>query len=104
MEKYQEFISAFEMLMSDEILTLDETIQILRAENPLPETEYRPITDWYYCKEVMDDMFCSSHALDEADLLEIKENQKKYLSVSRSLTEITVEDCLAEMREKDKTA
>lgn len=85
------------MLLTDELLSLDETIQISRAESPLPETEYHPITDWYYCEEVMESMFPHCLSLNEADLLETKEFQKKYLLVSRSLTEISVEDCLAEL-------
>lgn len=90
------------MLMGDGILELGEEIQILRAETPLLHSDYYPITDWYYCDEVMQDMFPHSLALDEADLLETKEFQKKYLSVQKRLTLTTVGNCLAEMHQGER--
>lgn len=71
--------------IEDGILHPDDVIQIVRADYDI--LGYRPIIDWYYNKEEMEDMkmFMSS------------EEKERYLNDFHELEEISVKNCIAEM-------
>lgn len=71
--------------IEDGILHPDDVIQIVRADYDI--LGYRPIVDWYYNKEEMEDMkmFMSS------------EEKERYLNDFNELEEISVKNCIAEM-------
>lgn len=71
--------------IEDGVLHPDDVIQIVRADYDI--LGYRPIIDWYYNKEEMEDMkmFMSS------------EEKERYLNDFNELEEISVKNCIAEM-------
>ena len=71
--------------IEDGVLHPDDVIQIVRADYDI--LGYRPIIDWYYNKEEMEDMkmFMSS------------EEKERYLNDFLELEEISVKNCIAEM-------
>lgn len=71
--------------IEDGILHPDDVIQIVRADYDI--LGYRPIIDWYYNKEEMEDMkmFMSS------------EEKERYLQDFEKLEGISVKNCIAEM-------
>lgn len=71
--------------IEDGVLHPDDVIQIVRADYDI--LGYRPIIDWYYNKEEMEDMkmFMSS------------EEKERYLNDFHELEEISVKNCISEM-------
>ena len=77
---YSDLISELSEELSDGILSLDDTIQILRADEEITRY-YRPIIDWYYSDERM---------VSHPDKVQYEHDKPKLIS-------ITVVDCLNEM-------
>lgn len=97
---YSEFLVEFKEELEEGIITLDSSIQILRAAQSIEG--YYPIVDWYYDDEaVMNDL--------KLDLLDSKKETKEKMDLKRRyekdkpfLERITVLNCLNEMCECDR--
>lgn len=81
---YEEMIQELKEDVMDGVLSLTDTIQILRSDETFDDG-YKPIIDWYYGDE----------SEDETQMKERYEKDKPNLS------NILVEDCLAEMEERN---
>lgn len=93
---YDELINEIEEEIEDGILTLEDSVQILRAKESI-NGEYFPIIDWYYSEEDMKELL-------KVDMFESKEEKKERESIEESYAEdcfnlesITVKDFLKEM-------
>lgn len=79
---YADLISELNEDLRDGILSLDDTIQILRADEEVTRY-YRPVIDWYYSDERM---------VNHPDKVQYEQDKPKLISIS-------VADCLDEMEQ-----
>lgn len=100
---YSELIQELTEEIEDNVLTEEDTIQILRGENIGPVTHfgstkiivYKPIVDWYYNHDTM----AAITTEDPTDVLDDRSRiQSDYEMNAPFLEQITVKDCLIEMR------
>lgn len=82
---YSDLISELSEELSDGILSLDDTIQILRSDEEITRY-YRPVIDWYYS----DDRMAECLDLDGSNRRQYEQDKLKLISVS-------VKDCLSEL-------
>lgn len=92
---YEEFILELKEELEDGALTLDDTICILRSDEPIQGTDYFPIIDWYYNEETMENM-------KENLLEENPSTWKAYEEDKPKLTSILVSELYIEMKEIDR--
>ncbi len=85
--------------LEEGILSLSDSVQILRAPDPLPGIGYYPIIDWYYDVNTMREMVSPEFIDDEEDDEERKEMVRNYFRDYEHLELIGVSDLLAEMEE-----
>lgn len=97
---YEEFIDDLEMELTDQMLTLQSPIQILRADQPVFENYY-PIIDWYYCHQDMLDLMPDFDD-DQEDIEQMRMIQVQYQSVQHQLIQTTVAQALEEMKKYDQ--
>ena len=82
---YSDLISELNEELRDGILSIDDTIQILRADEEITRY-YRPVVDWYYSDEKM------------AEYLDLDDsNRRQYEQDKSKLISISVKDCLSEL-------
>ena len=79
---YTGLISELNEELRDGILSLDDTIQILRADKEITRY-YRPVIDWYSSDERM---------VNHLDKVQYEQDKPKLISIS-------VKDCLNEMEQ-----
>lgn len=82
---YSDLISELSEELSDGILSIDDTIQILRSDEEITRY-YRPVIDWYYS----DDRMAECLNLDTFNRRQYEQDKPKLISVS-------VKDCLSEL-------
>lgn len=87
---YSEMLEELKEELQDRELTLDDNIQVLRADQPIYEL-YRPIIDWYYNNNIMVDMLAEN--LKECE--QIKQDYKRDKS---KLESMKVADVINEMK------
>lgn len=82
---YSDLISELSEELSDGILSIDDTIQILRSDEEITRY-YRPVIDWYYSDEKM------------AECLDLdRSNRRQYEQDKPKLISVSVKDCLSEL-------
>ena len=78
---YADLISELNEELRDGILSLDDTIQILRSDEEITRY-YRPVVDWYYSDEKM------------AECLDLdSSNRRQYEQDKLKLINVSVRDC-----------
>lgn len=118
---YEELLNEINEEIEDGVLFLEDEIQILRGEclsnkelehrlkwfrsqgvvNPVLE-EYRPIIDWYYDNNSMNELFKIEPDYDEEEIKEVEEIKASYLKDKPFLITKKVKEVLEEMKEKNK--
>lgn len=109
---YKELISEINEEVSEGVLLPNDTIQILRGDEPVFEN-YCEIIDWYYDEYTMneeidtplEDMYLPEE-FSEAEWQEMKKEQEKmkaqYLEDKPKLVAMKVKDVLTEMKQIQK--
>jgi hypothetical protein len=104
---YSELIRELTGEIEDNMLTEDDTIQILRGECIGPVIfsgmtkiiAYKTIVDWYYDKDFMLTIMEEDPTdIPDDDVVDRSKIQSDYEMNAPLLEEITVRDCLNEMR------
>ena len=105
---YSELIQELTEDIDDKILTENDTIQILRGKNIGPVTHYgvpkiiayKPIIDWYYDQDTMASIMAEdpTDMLRDDDVVDCGKIQSDYEKNAPLLEDITVKDCLFEMK------
>ncbi|MFI3255672.1 MAG: hypothetical protein R3Y63_15310 [Eubacteriales bacterium] len=81
------------------VLEEDEKIQILRTREPLPDTKYFPIIEWFYTEEVMNEHFeeLEYYSNGEPKDIELNDELHHYDVVKSSLKSIKASNCVEEI-------
>ena len=99
---YEEMIQELKEDVSDGVLLLTDAIQILRSDYAIDNDGYKPIIDWYYNHKRTLEILKSDFFDDEHDLEELRKSCEFYEKDRFNLVDISVEDCLLEMEERNK--
>lgn len=96
---YSILIREIQEELEEGVLSESDSVQILRAPDPLQGLGYRPIVDWYYDVNTMREMASPEFMDDEEDDKERKGMVLNYFRDFEHLETIGVSDLLAEMEE-----
>jgi hypothetical protein len=88
---YGELIAELHEELEDGELYPGSIIQVLRADKPVFDL-YRPIIDWYYDRDAMEEMLSD---MDDSEINQYHKDQP-------ALEQVTVSACLAEMEEVNR--
>ena len=98
---YEEMIQELKEDVSDGVLSLTDTIQILRSDKDI-YNGYRPIIDWYYNDERIADDLKLDVFDDEQEIEEKRQIKEQYEKDKPNLLNILVGNCILEMEERNK--
>lgn len=95
---YSEIITELEEEIEDGILTLDDTIQILRDDKTLYDNYY-VVVDWYYSDDTMMEIIKEIENCIDIECRNDKKAIEIYFEDKENLEEVTVREILSELIE-----
>lgn len=98
---YREIIKELKEELRDGILSLTDTIQVLRSDSDVCNG-YRPIIDWYYDNDKMMKLLKGNFFDDEEDFKELHLIKEPFEKDVPLLENIFVGVCLMELKERSK--
>jgi len=99
---YSILIREIQEELEEGVLSESDSVQILRAPDPLPGLGYHPIIDWYYDRDTMRELAAPEFGDDEGDDTDRKETVRDYFQDFEHLETIGVADLLLEMEEANR--
>lgn len=98
---YEDLLQELREELNEGILSMLDTIQVLRTEKPIVEV-YRPIIDWYYNDKTTRECLSPDVFDDKQDIAEYEQLRKQYEKDKPRLESITVAAVLIEIEHWNK--